>query len=155
MRKIFLLVVIVFGFCVGAQAQAKVGLHLGYGAEIEQPLFGINGEFHINKKISIAPDLTFYLPKRYNNVKYGLWEANANVHYYFLNVLKNRMHIFGLGGLNYSDYTNVGYSGDIGLNFGGGATYDIDEQIQLFTTLKYTAISTDQVALFTGIRFIF
>ncbi len=155
MKKLFLLAIVILGFGVNAQAQAKLGVHLGYGAEIDQALVGINGEFHINKKLSIAPDLTLYFPKKYSGNKYSLWEVNANVHYYFLSILRNKMNFFGLGGLNYSDYTKINYDGDAGLNFGGGVTYDIDKQFQLFSALKYTAISTDQVALFTGIRYVF
>lgn len=165
MKKIFLTTIIVLGLGYVAQAQTKVGVHLGYGSEIEKAAIGANAEFGITDKISIAPDFTYYFTEKTEYVKMSVWEFNANGHYYFLD--QDKFKVFGLAGLNYThvkvttDYPGIwggnysGSDGEIGFNLGGGATYDLTDKIQAFSTLKYTAGSTDQLALFVGARYCF
>lgn len=165
MRKITLSIVIILGLTYSAKAQTKAGVHLGYGTEIERPLIGINAEFNITDKITVAPDFTYYLTKNYAYIKTSMWELNANGHYYFLD--KDTFKVFGLAGLNYtsikvtSDFNSIWLSevsatdSKIGFNIGGGATYTLSNKIEAFSTLKYTIGSTDQVVLFVGARYIF
>ncbi len=165
MKKIFLTSMFILGLAFTAEAQTKAGVHFGYGSEIDRPLIGANAEFGITDKISIAPDFTYYFTENIEYVKTSFWEFNANGHYYFLD--QDAFKVFGLAGLNYShvkvtaNYPGIfgdSYSasdGEIGFNLGGGATYDLTDKIQAFSTLKYTAGSTDQIALFVGARYIF
>lgn len=169
MKKIILTATIILGFGFIAQAQTKVGIHFGYGTEIEEPAIGANAEFGITDKISIAPDFTYYFTEKIDYVKMSVWEFNANGHYYFLD--QDKFKVFGLAGLNYThvkvSWDGPSYGGifgginesssdgEIGINLGGGATYDLTDKIQAFSTLKYTAGSTDQLAIFIGARYIF
>ena len=166
MKKHLLTALIFLGLILTAQAQTKVGIHFGYGTEIEELAVGANAEFGITDKISIAPDFTYYFTENTDIVKISFWEINANGHYYFLD--ESAFKVFGLAGLNYAHASvkmeNLGFpgmggysgsDGEIGFNFGGGATYDLSDTIQAFSTLKYTAGSTDQVAIFIGARYVF
>lgn len=166
MKKIILTTILFLGLVFTAQAQTKVGVHFGYGSEIDRPLIGANAEFGITDKISIAPDFTYYFTEKISYVKTSMWELNANAHYYFMD--KDKLKVFGLGGLNYThakvtwDGPVWGFGGEssesdseIGFNLGGGATYDLTDKIQAFSTLKYTIGSTDQVAIFIGARYVF
>src|SRR5690554_3836058 len=167
MKKIILTAVIILGFGFTAQAQTKAGIHFGYGSEIERPLIGANAEFGLTDKISIAPDFTYYFTEKIDYLKTSMWELNANAHYYFMD--NDKFKVFGLGGLNYThvkvtwdgpSFWGIGGNpsesdGEIGFNLGGGATYDLTDKIQAFSTLKYTIGSTDQVVLFVGARYVF
>lgn len=167
MKKIILTAAIILGLGFAAQAQTKAGVHFGYGSEIERPLIGANAEFGITEKISVAPDFTYYFTEEITYVKTSMWELNANAHYYFMD--NDKFKVFGLGGLNYThakvtwDGPAWGFGGggasssdsEIGFNLGGGATYDLTDKIQAFSTLKYTIGSTDQVVLFVGARYVF
>lgn len=164
MKKIILITGLFLGLVFSAQAQTKAGVHFGYGSEIDRPAIGANAEFGITDKISIAPDFTYFFTENLIYVKTTLWELNGNVHYYFME--QNKFKFFGLGGINYAsasvktkdifteDSETVSDS-EIGFNIGGGATFDINDKFQAFSTLKYTAVSTDQVALFAGVRYKF
>jgi len=165
MKKILLTTVLFLGLAVTVQAQTKLGIHLGYGSEIEKAAIGANAEFGITDKISIAPDFTYYFTEKVDYVKMSAWEFNANGHYYFLE--QEKFKLFGLAGLNYThvkvtaNYPGIfggshsASDGEIGVNLGGGTTYDLTDKIQAFSTLKYTAGSTDQLAIFIGARYIF
>lgn len=168
MKNILLTTAIILGFGYISQAQTKAGIHFGYGTEIEKAAIGANAEFGITDKISIAPDFTYYFTENISYVKTSFWELNANGHYYFLD--QDAFKVFGLAGLNYTQAkvtvdipfggifgsgSTSSSDGEIGLNLGGGATYDLTDKIQAFSTLKYTLGSTDQVAVFIGARYIF
>lgn len=169
MKKLFLTALIALGFSAVAQAQIKVGAHFGYGTNLSQPLVGANAEFNVTQKISIAPDFSFYTSQKEGEYKHDLWEINANGQYYITQVLDDKMKIFGLAGINYAQsslkYISTWHPGtvsnvsvtdsEIGVNLGGGVTYDLSKDFQAFSTLKYTAISTDQLALYMGVRYIF
>ncbi|MDO5608785.1 MAG: outer membrane beta-barrel protein [Capnocytophaga sp.] len=167
MKQFMLLGAIIIAFG-SMQAQTKAGIHFGYGTEIKKAGLGVNAEFGITDKIAIAPDFTYYLTEKTTYVKVSMWEINANGHYYFLD--KDAFKVFGLGGVNYAQSSvkfdhplggMLGVSGTsasegkIGLNLGGGATYDLSESIQAFSTLKYSLGSTDQLVLYAGARYIF
>ena len=163
MKKILLTSTLFLGLVFTIQAQTKIGIHFGYGTEIEELAIGANAEFGITDKISIAPDFTYYLTEKSDFAKVSFWELNANGHYYFLD--QDAFKVFGLAGLNYAhssvkvDHPGFGSGstsvsdGEIGLNLGGGASYDLSDTFQLFSTLKYTAGSTDQAAIFIGARY--
>lgn len=167
MKKIILTTAIILGIGFASQAQTKVGVHFGYGTEIKKAAIGANAEFGITDKITIAPDFTYFLTEKTEFVKVSFWELNANAHYYFLD--EDKFKVFGLGGLNYAhskvtmDIPLGGIFGGgdgsfggskIGLNIGGGATYDLADRIQAFSTLKYALGGAEQLAIFIGARYI-
>jgi|SRR5690554_6948151 len=168
MRQIILTTALILGLGYAAQAQTKAGIHFGYGTEIKKAAIGVNAEFGITDKITVAPDFTYYFTEKTEYVKWSLWELNANGHYYFLD--QDKFKVFGLAGLNYAQSkvtmdipfgglfgmeNNSASKGKIGFNLGGGGTYDLTDNIQAFSTLKYTIGSTDQLVIMIGARYIF
>lgn len=148
MRKIVLLVAFATGFGLFAQAQVKVGAHLGFSA-VKDFGVGVNGEYFLNEKISIAPDFAYFFTTSEPNVKRTSYEINLNGHYYFYE--KDKFKSFGLLGLNHSRFsTSSKFESDFitntldlsfsktTLNLGIGITYQVADKIELFSSLKYT-----------------
>jgi len=156
-------------------AQVSINPGLALGSEIETVGLTVGGEYFVNSKVSIAPDIIFFFTNKDSRTiggdlietKTKLWELNGNVHYYFVD--KNNIQFYGLGGLNYS---KVGFEykqteldsgmietqfetgdGEVGLNLGVGANFSIRKNFKPFTELKYVAGSTDQVVFSGGIKF--
>lgn len=166
MKKYILIFLLISGLAYTVNAQIKAGIHFGYGTEIEKPAIGVNGEFGILEKLSLAPDFTYYFTDKLDYVTTNLWEINLNAHYNFLG--QDKFKVFGLGGLNYAhssvkadvDIPFFGTSSsssdsEVGFNLGGGATYAFIESLEAFSTIKYTISSTDQAVIFIGARYIF
>lgn len=157
MKRIFLTCIVVL-CCIGfSQAQAVVGLGLGYGTEIEEPGILLDGEFFINEELSLSPDLIIYFVEDGPGVKRGFWEFNANVHYYF--VPSGVAQVYGLAGLNLATAT-VDVEGfdkssetELGLNLGIGANFDVGGKIKPFTEFKFTVSEFDQAVLLFGIKY--
>jgi outer membrane immunogenic protein len=160
MKKVFLLTALSVILSFAAQAQIRIGGFLGFGTEVENPGLGINGEFTINDKVSISPNLLFYFPKKNGGVKQSVWELNGNVNYYF--VSDNSFSFYGLAGLNVTNvkvkYNNFfGYDGsasdsELGLNLGIGANFTAGN-ILPFAEMKYTISDFDQLVIMAGIKF--
>lgn len=55
---------------------------LAYGTEFKAIGIGINAEFPILKKLTIAPSFIYYLPKDYGGFKLKYFELNANAKWY-------------------------------------------------------------------------
>lgn len=137
-------------------AQKKIGVMLGYGTEVEQIGLGINGEFNINSKVSISPSFIYWFPE--DPIKW--WEFNANVNYYFSTA--GTADFYGLAGVN---LFTLKYDGDIpngddsnsevGLNLGAGVNFNVGENWEPFTELKFVIGDADQLGLFFGIKFRF
>lgn len=148
-------------FVSSAQIDTRIGGGLAYGSEIENIGIGVNGEFGIMDKLSISPSFIFYLPKEEGPVNVSWWEVNGNANYYFIQ--KEDFSVYGLAGINYT-HVKVDYSGSsiydfeategrIGLNIGGGATYDFGSKIIPFAELKYVVIDEGQLVLMAGVKF--
>lgn len=166
MKKFILSYLMISGVALTANAQFKAGIHFGYGTEIERPAIGVNAEFNLMEKLSLAPDFTYYFTEKISYVTTNLWELNLNAHYYFLG--QDKFKVFGLGGLNYAHYNvkseidipffgvnTAASDGKIGFNIGGGATYQLIEKLEAFSTIKYTVSSTDQAVFYVGARYLF
>ena len=159
MQKILYTVIVLFIAVTSAVSQVRVGGMLGYGSEVEQLGIGVNAEFHINDKMSLAPNLFFYLPEKTGGVKLSYWELNADFHYYFLSA--DVIGLYGLGGLNLTtakfkaDDTFLNGREDshseLGLNLGLGANFDLGTVIP-FAELKYVAGDADQAVVFFGVK---
>lgn len=143
-----------------AQIQTKIGAHIAYGSEIENIGAGVNAEFGLSNKLSVAPSFTFFFPKDYGYLEQKMWEANANVHYYFLNT--GVVNLYGLGGLNYANvevetvWWGSSFSesqAKFGFNAGAGTNFNFGGKIVPFAELKYVISDFDQVVVAAGVRF--
>ena len=82
MKKLFLIALLSITMSA-SMAQTNAGGMLGYGSDIERWGLGLNAEFFLNEKMSLAPKLLFYFPETNHNVKTSAWEINGDFHYYF------------------------------------------------------------------------
>ena len=143
-----------------AQIETKIGAHIAYGSEIENAGAGVNAEFGLTDKLSVAPSFTYFFPKSFGYLDQKMWEANANAHFYFMNA--EAVGLYGLGGLNYANVTvdtdffgeSVSDSeGEIGFNIGAGSNFNLGGSITPFAELKYVISEYDQLVVAAGVRF--
>lgn len=141
--------VVGFLFAAGTASAQKVGVFLGYGTEVEELGIGVNGEFNINSKVSIAPSFIYWFPED----PISWWEFNANGHYYF--ATSGSADFYGLAGINlFSAKIEGGDSeSEVGLNLGAGANFNIGKNWEPFTELKFVLGDADQLGLFFGAKF--
>ncbi len=144
------------GHSVSAQEETRIGALLAYGTEIENLGIGANAEFPVMEKMTISPSLIYYLPKDEMGIKINWFEVNGNVNYYFVD--QDGLGVYGLGGLNYSSVkvSAGGYSisdGQVGLNLGAGANFDIGSSVLPFAELKYVIMNGGQLVLAAGVKF--
>ena len=160
----FVIISVLGVFAVNAQTETKIGGFLAYGTEIENIGIGVNAEFPIMDKLTIAPSFIYYLPKEEGFIKVNWFEFNANANYYFMD--EESISIYGIGGLNYSS-VKVSFDGDnsflgenysssdgrIGLNLGAGANFNIGSKIEPFAELKYVIIDGGQLVIAAGVKY--
>ena len=166
MKKIIAtLCMVMFSFLSAeAQESTRVGVFLGYGSEIKTLGLGVNAEFPIMENLTIAPNFTYFLPKKESSiVKTTIFEFNVNANYYFLN--DDTFGVYGLAGLNYTSVKvkveDLGFGfggassseGKIGLNLGGGANFNLGKSWTPFAELKYVVSDFDQLVLLAGVKF--
>lgn len=145
-------------------AQTRVGGYLGYGSEVESLALGVNAEFFVAEKISIAPSFTFFFPKKDEffgvTVKTSFWELNADGHYYFTDSDAD-VAFYGLAGLNLLGVKQTVESGgtsdsasdtEFGLNLGAGANFTMGN-LMPFAEVKFETVGDGQLVLLAGLRF--
>lgn len=150
-------------------AQTRVGAHLGYGTEVESLAIGVNAEFFVAEKISIAPSFTFFFPKKEDydilgvtgTFKTSFWEINADGHYYFTDTDATTA-FYGLAGLNLLGYkltTEVDGAGSVsdsdtefGINLDAGANFTMGN-LMPFAEVKFETAGDGQLVLLAGLRF--
>ncbi|MBF6608816.1 MAG: outer membrane beta-barrel protein [Flavobacterium sp.] len=150
-------------FYASAQQETRLGGFLAFGSEIESAGFGVNAEFPIMDKLTIAPGFIYYLPNDHTYVKTTIFEINGNANYYFM-----EHEIFGFYGLAGINYTSVkvkvddfGFGiggassseGKIGLNIGGGTNFNLGKKWLPFAEIKYVVSDYDQLVLLAGVKF--
>ena len=152
-------------FTVTAQTETKIGGFLAYGTEVNNIGIGVNAEFPIMEKLTLAPAFIYYLPKTEGFVKTNWFEFNANANYYFLQ--EDNLSVYGIGGVNFSSIKfsveeSLFFGSDlsssvsnIGLNLGGGVNFNIGSKIEPFAELKYVIIDNSQLVLAAGVRYRF
>jgi outer membrane protein X len=172
MKKLFLLAFLCVALSVAAVAQNRGGVHVAFGSEVEQLALGLNGEFFVAEKVSIAPELNIFFPDRtttdYFGVKttssYSTWSISGDVHYYFIN--DEKIGFYGIAGLglavargrvkvvypNQPTQENSNSNSELGLNLGVGANFPMPGKVTPFGQLKYET-SYEQLLLQAGIRF--
>lgn len=161
MKKI-LLTLLLAGVISLASAQTRVGGFLGYGSDIENLCIGGLGEFFINEKMAISPNLTLFFPKNVGFGKITWWELNANFNYYF--IPEGTVSLYGIAGLNFATvkykYNDAFFNGssvsntELGLNLGIGTNFEIsNENILPFGELRAVIGDADQVVITFGAKF--
>lgn len=165
-----------------ASAQAKtaaVGLNLNYGTEIESLGLGVKGSYCFTDHIRGEASFNYFFPKNH----FTMWEINANAHYLFN--IGDKFKVYPLVGLTYvhghwSNKYSVGGGGDwgwdapmrkangeitvnesnntgkFGVNLGGGAQYDLTDNLMLNFEVKYSLVSDlDQCVISLGAAYKF
>jgi outer membrane protein X len=142
----------------------RLGFFLGLASgDIDQVGIGGIGEFKVSNKVTISPQILFYLGDDDNHY-YGpgndvnFMEININANYYFYN--KDIFEFYGLGGLN---FTRVHWEWDngrhddshteIGLNLGGGMNFEINRKVVPFSELRVTVGEFNQFVISGGLKF--
>lgn len=173
MKKLFMVAIILMVGVSAAMAQKDVkavGLNLNYGSEISNLGIGAKFQYGITDAIRIEPSFNYYLEKD----GFGLWDVNANFHYLF-NVAE-KINVYPLAGIGYAnvkssygfeydeDYEYDGEemegestnSGEIAVNLGVGAEYQLNEKLSIGAELKYQIISNfNQVVFGVGVAYKF
>ncbi len=149
-------------FAASAQQDMRLGGFLAFGSEIESAGIGINAEFPIFEKLTLAPSLIYYFPKDQAYVKTTLFEINGNANYYFMD--HETFGFYGLAGINYTnvkvkvDDFGFGFGGasssegKVGLNIGGGTNFNLGKNWMPFAELKYVVSDYDQLVLLAGVK---
>ncbi len=141
--KVLLLVAFVSLAALESQAQARLGGALSYGSEIDAGGLMIDGEFFLNNKLAISPDLLFYFDG-------GVWEVNGNANFIFAG--NKAISVYGVAGLNLTSFDG---GSELGLNAGLGSNFDVGGRTKLFSEIKYIIGDLDQAVLSLGLKFPF
>lgn len=167
MKKLFMVAIILMVGVSAAMAQKDVkavGVNLNYGSEISNLGIGAKFQYGITDAIRVEPSFNYYLEKNGAN----LWDVNANFHYLF--DVAESIKVYPLAGLGYANvevnnevldqYGNkVGgssSSGEIVVNLGAGAEYQLNEQWSVGAELKYQIINNfNQVVFAIGATYKF
>ena len=163
--KRFLIITTLFtlaGFQSMAQINRSGGLFLGYSTDINKIGIGVNAEFPIMEKLSIAPSFFYYFPEKEDGVSLNFLEFNGNANYYFFQ--NESMGVYALGGLNFTR-TSVSFEGsnffgggfspsssNVGLNLGAGANFIVSEKLSPFAEVKYVASNFGRLVIFGGVK---
>jgi len=134
----------------------RLGFFLAVASgDIDEVGIGGIGEFKVAPRVTISPQILFFLPEDRGNHTESFFELNGNVNYYFYN--HDIFEFYGLGGLNYTrrhrDFDNDGpneYQGELGLNLGGGINFEVGRTFVPFSELRVTVGDFDQLVVTGG-----
>lgn len=179
MRKLFFtFIVSLISICSFAQTKGDkaVGINLSYATKNSNIGIGVKGQYNITDAIRTEASFDYFLKKDGLTV----WDINVNAHYLF--PVANKIKIYPLAGLTYTHWNSsfsfevpkiAGYygsygndedydldssssTGKIGVNLGGGASYELTDQLLLNAEIKYQLISDYNQAVFSvGIAYKF
>lgn len=157
--KIFLksfVVMLILGISTTASGQVDIlaGLGLSYGTAPKAVGLHIKGDVDFTEPWGASMKFTTYFKSDFN-----YWELNFDGHYFF--DMSEELMLYPLAGLNISHYgVNVGVPGlfgigsvggtKVGLNLGGGARYNVANQIWLFGEIKYIVSNFDGLVISAG-----
>lgn len=142
MKKVFLAACLALA-SVSAFAQDKgkisVGGNLSFLTDASN--FGLGGKvrYGLTDQIRLEGGLNYYLPSDHVSA----FEFTANAHYVFQ--LAPQWSVYPLAGLGYysSRYSYRGFSSTAGeflLNFGGGASYQLNSRLSLGAEVRYLLV---------------
>lgn len=148
-----------------------IGVHAGYGAEINSPGVGAHIHYYHTNNLRFAPSFTRFLERKGE----GMWMADADVHYML--PLSISTSLYPIAGVHYSNwsYSNMiepnnlydqvpggSAAGEehtlhrLGANLGLGFQYDISYRVRANFELKYQFINDySQLQLMAGYGFWF
>lgn len=160
MKKLIVLIGMMFFIMNSTFAQKgikAVGVHLGYGTEIESVGIGMKFQYNITDNIRLEPSMNYF----FKNEGIEQFDINANAHYLF--PMASNIRIYPLAGLTFArwnfDHPFEDFSSDVtrlGVNLGGGAEVDITKDFMLNCELKYHFVSDFDQAIFNiGIAYMF
>lgn len=136
-----------------------LGVHTGYGAEINSIAGGIHAHYYHTNNIRFAPALTYFIPRKGAE----MWMIDADAHYIL--PLSYAVSLYPTAGLHYSKWGYDATKNDglpqqnwtkhrLGANLGLGMQYDLAYKIRLNFEFKYQLIPDYSQLVFTaGIGF--
>lgn len=156
MKKLIVLFSMMFFMMGHAFAQKgiqAVGVHLGYGTEIESIGIGLKYQYNFTDNLRFEPSLNYF----FENDGVDQFDLNANVHYLF--PMASNVRVYPLAGLTFARW-DFGKAFDdvtrLGVNAGGGAEFDITNNLMLNLELKYQFVSDFDQAIFNvGVAYMF
>ena len=156
MKKLIVLFSMMFFIMGSAFAQKGIqaaGVHLSYGTEIESFGIGVKYQYNITDNIRLEPSMNYF----FENNGVDMFDLNANAHYLF--PMANNIRVYPVAGLTFSSW-DAGKGIDnvtrLGVNLGGGAEFDIADNLMLNFELKYQFVSDlDQAVFNVGIAYMF
>ena len=153
MKKLMILISMMFFIMGSAFAQKGIqafGVNLGYGSEIESASIGVKYQYNITNNIRLEPSANYFFEKR----GVDMFDFNANAHY--LIPTENNIRLYPLAGLTFTRWDFGKVANRLGLNIGGGAEYDVSDNLFVNFELKYQIIKDlDQAVFNVGLTYIF
>ena len=153
MKKLMILISMMFFIMGSAFAQKGIqafGVNLGYGSEIESASIGVKYQYNITNNIRLEPSANYFFEKR----GVDMFDFNANAHY--LIPTENNIRLYPLAGLTFTRWDFGKVANRLGLNIGGGAEFDVSDNLFVNFELKYQIIKDlDQAVFNVGLTYIF
>lgn len=160
MKKLIVIFSMMFFIMGNAFAQKGIqaaGVSLSYGTEISSIGLGVKYQYNITDNIRLEPSINYF----FENNGVDMFDINATAHY--LVPMASNIRLYPLAGLTYarwaSDFGNDGAEithSKFGLNLGGGAEFDITDELMMNFELKYQCVSDFNQAIFSvGIAYMF
>ena len=153
MKKLFIsFVIALISISAFAQSGTKaVGGHLVFAENNKNLGIGVKGQYSFTNHLRGQASFNYYLKS--NDVT--LWDLNLDAHYLF-NVAK-KVNVYPLAGVTYSHWShdNLDLSdGNIGINLGGGAEFELNSKWNLGAELKFQIINNyNQLVLSLGVGY--
>ena len=158
-----LIVIFSMMFCIMGSAFAQKGIQvagvsLNYGTEISSIGLGVKYQYNITNNIRLEPSITYFFE---NNKGVDMFDLNVNAHY--LLPVQNNVRLYPLAGLTYATWrADFGHDGaelthnKFGINLGGGAEFDISDELMVNFEIKYQLVSDFDQAIFSvGLAYMF
>ena len=153
MKKLFVLMSMMFFIMSSASAQKGIqafGVNLGYGSEIESASIGVKYQYNITNNIRLEPSANYFFEKR----GVDMFDFNANAHY--LIPTENNIRLYPLAGLTFTRWDLGKVANRLGLNIGGGAEFDVSDNLFVNMELKYQIVKDlDQTVFNVGLTYMF
>ena len=137
MKKLMILISMMFFIMSSASAQKGIqafGVNLGYGSEIESASIGVKYQYNITNNIRLEPSANYFFEKR----GVDMFDFNANAHY--LIPTENNIRLYPLAGLTFTRWDLGKVANRLGLNIGGGAEFDVSDNLFVNMELKYQIV---------------
>lgn len=153
MKKLMILISMMFFIMSSASAQKGIqafGVNLGYGSEIESASIGVKYQYNITNNIRLEPSANYFFEKR----GVDMFDFNANAHY--LIPTENNIRLYPLAGLTFTRWDLGKVANRLGLNIGGGAEFDVSDNLFVNMELKYQIVKDlDQAVFNVGLTYMF